>query len=298
MYCKSCRSVCCQEARFKGSATIAVLSELGYKGIEAYIKDRRSRKAKPPTLRKARSAIKSFYKYLGNQGLVVDNPVNGLESMKQSARVQETPSEREVNAALDQVGNCNPYWPARDQAIFELCYEGLSESDLVALNLFDIDLARGAVHRHPDGKPIPIGPMAQQSLRIWLSERAQYLRRNNYAEEHSPALFIGFKHLDDAKIRGRIEPRTVCHIIQRIRPGWSPRLLRNACGVHMLNHGASPLIVAHQLGVGLGAVGRLLKMATKRRGEVIRQTHPRATPPPWDHGIEWQSNLPGLIDPA
>jgi site-specific recombinase XerD len=222
--------------------------------------------------------------------------------MKQKQNVHLPPSVREVNKILDQVRDSHPFWPSRDQAIFELCYEGLAESDLIALDVSDIYCAEGAVLRHSDRKWIPIGPLARQSLGIWLDERAARLRQNGLDPGHTPALFIGssLQRLNDPKIQGRIETRTVCRIIQRIRPGWNARLLRDACGVHMLDEGAPALIVAAQLGVGVGAVDRLLKMATKKRGEIVSQTHPRATLPAWDQVLDGeQVPFPrSFFDPA
>ncbi|MGA2730857.1 MAG: site-specific integrase [Terracidiphilus sp.] len=289
-------------ARVKKSNAIEVVALLKPKDIKAYLQYRASCKAGHSVLRKARSATKAFYKHLGDQRLITDNPVDGLESMKQPVHLHRPPSVSDVNRTLDQVRDLHPFWPARDQAIFELCYEGLAEADLIALNVAEIDLAEGAVWRHSKRMMIPIGPMATQSLAIWVKERAARLRQNGLEPDCTPALFIGssLQRLDDPKIQGRIEPRTVCHVIKRIRPGWSARLLRDACGVHMLDNEAPPISVAIQLGVEVGVVARLLKMATKRRGETVTKTHPRATVSAWDQVLEGEQIplLGSSFDPA
>ena len=54
----------------------------------------------------------------------------------------------------------------------------------------------------------------------------------------------------------------------------------------MLDEHAPVLIVATQLGVGVGAVDRLLKMTTKKRSEIVSHTHPRATLPALDQVLD------------
>lgn len=271
-------------ARVKGSTATEVFAQLDYEDMEAYLEDRVRRGAGSSTLCRARSAISSFYNHVGRLDLVLDNPFDHLGSMKRPKHTRNPPSVREVNDILDHVGDSKPFWPSRDQAIFELCYEGLPESDLIALDVADIDWAEEAVLRHSDRKKVPIGPLALKSLQIFVEERAARLQKKALGPDTTPALFIGLslKRLNNLEIQGRIDPRTVCRVIQRIRPGWNARLLRDACGVHMFDKGAEDRIVAEQLGVELAAVDRLLKMATRERGETVMETHPRATLPAWD----------------
>jgi hypothetical protein len=68
----------------------------------------------------------------------------------------------------------------------------------------------------------------------------------------------------------------------------------------MLDNEAPPISVAIQLGVEVGVVARLLKMATKRRGETVTKTHPRATVSAWDQVLEGEQIplLGSSFDPA
>jgi len=288
-YCRDVEDFLSWVEGVKGSSTDEVFRGIGFKDLEAYFTDRTRRGAGTCALDRARSALRAFFGYLGRLEVVAVNPVDSLESMKRpKSRGRPTPTVGEVNRILDQVRDSHPFWPSRDQAIFELCYEGLTESDLIALNVADINWTDGTVWRFSDRRRIPIGPMACQSLKVWLDERAARLRQKELSPDHTPALFIGFslKRRKDPEFRGRMDPRTVCHVIQRIRPGWNAALLRDACGVHMLDEGATERVVATQLGIGVGAVNRLLKMSTRKRGETVMQTHPRATLPAWDQVLE------------
>jgi site-specific recombinase XerD len=287
--------------RVKGSSTPKVCRGIGFKDLEAYLTDRTGRGAGICALDRARSAIRAFFGHLGRLGVVAVNPVDKLQSMKRPKSSRTTPTVGEVNDVLDHVRDSHPFWPSRDQAICELCYEGLTESDLIALDVADIDWSEGTVRRLSDRQRIPIGPLACQSLKVWVDERAARLQQKELGPDHTPALFIGFslKRRKNPEFQGRIDPRTVCHVIQRIRPGWNASLLRDACGVHMLDEGATDRVVATQLGIGVGAVDRLLKMATRERGETVMKTHPRATLPACDEALEGDqiSFPPSFFDP-
>ena len=259
----------CWVAREKASSLIEGLGSLEYQDIEEYLTHLALSGASFSTLTRARSAIASLFDYLGRKGRVLDNPTEDIESIKRHKHIRMVPSVDEVNEVLDSIGDRNPFWPSRDQAIFELCYEGLAESDLVALDTSDIDRKQKSALRHSDGRRIPLGPFALKSLQIWLDERAARLARKKLASNSTPALFIGFtlKGIKDPNSGARIDPHTVFSVIKRIRQDWNARLLRDACGVHMLDEGASPLIVAAQLGVEISAIDRLMELATKQRGE-------------------------------
>ncbi len=274
----------CWVAREKASSLIEGLGSLEYQDIEEYLTHLALSGASFSTLTRARSAIASLFDYLGRKGRVLDNPTEDIESIKRHKHIRMVPSVDEVNEVLDSIGDRNPFWPSRDQAIFELCYEGLAESDLVALDTSDIDRKQKSALRHSDGKRIPLGPFALKSLQIWLDERAARLARKKLASNSTPALFIGFtlKGIKDPNSGARIDPHTVFSVIKRIRQDWNARLLRDACGVHMLDEGASPLIVAAQLGVEISAIDRLMELATKQRGEKVQSTHPRARLPKID----------------
>src|SRR5579883_1219441 len=99
---------------------------------------------RPTTIARKLAAFKSFFHYLCRAGVVVNDPVAGLKPPRIQKDLPHVLSVSEVERVFQQVDQ-NTAWGKRDLAMLQLLYAtGLRVSELVALNIQDIDLEHDA----------------------------------------------------------------------------------------------------------------------------------------------------------
>ncbi|MDR1248729.1 MAG: tyrosine recombinase [Treponema sp.] len=139
---------------------------------------------------KAISALRSFFRYIGDEGLRIDNPAALLEPPRKSCRLPETLSQELVESILGNADTGSPLG-LRDRAIFELIYSsGLRVSEAAGLNTRDIYFPEGIVRLRGKGnkeRMVPFGGEAASWLKRYLEEARPALAK----AARSPALFLG-----------------------------------------------------------------------------------------------------------
>ncbi len=183
------------------------------------------------TIRRKRSAISSFFKYLMRIGVVKDNPITVIPAPRLPRTLPKVIPEKELNEILDR------WVPSslkelRDKAIVELLYSsGLRASEIGRLRVSDIDFERMEVRVFGKGNReaiVPVGRRAIDVLREYV-ERAG-LRGDDY-------LFTSRKG-------DPISRTVVWYIVRRsfekiaALSSVHPHLLRHSFATHMLNRGA------------------------------------------------------------
>jgi integrase/recombinase XerD len=155
---------------------------------------------------KAVSCLRSFFRYLTDEGLRRDNPAGALESPRRRARLPLVMGRAKVEELLAAVDIRAPRG-LRDRTIYELIYSaGLRVSEAAGLNTRDLDLAGGVAKVRGKGNKerlVIFGPEAASWLARYLQEarpllaegRARGQRTNSPRTKSprtkSPALFIG-----------------------------------------------------------------------------------------------------------
>jgi integrase/recombinase XerD len=146
------------------SADSAALSR--YLGTRADVLDGRS-------VAKAISALRSFYRFLIDEGQRPDNPAALLEQPKITRRLPEALSAEAVDALLALIKTDTPAG-LRDRALIELIYSsGLRVSEAVSLDVDDCFFNEAVVRvRGKGGKErlVPFGSAAEAALHIYLKE--------------------------------------------------------------------------------------------------------------------------------
>jgi integrase/recombinase XerD len=164
-------------------------------GLAAYLEKRRetdhidSRSAA-----KAVSCLRSFFRYIMDEGIRPDNPAEVLESPRRRVYLPEVMDRKTVDAILAAVDTGTPQG-LRNRAIYELIYSaGLRVSEAVGLNVRDVDLAGGlAKVKGKGGKErlAVFGPEAAAWITRYLQEARPKLAGRGQPRTVSPALFIG-----------------------------------------------------------------------------------------------------------
>lgn len=176
------------------------------------------RGSSPRTIQRRLSAIRSFYNYLLREGAVKLNPAIDVQAPKAKKRLPATIDVDQMNRLLSF--RTDEELSVRDKAMMELFYSsGLRLSELVGLDLQDIDLADRVVRVLGKGsktRVVPVGRHAAEAITRWLRERTQFALVGN------TALFVG-------KRGERISPRSV----QKQVAQWARR---QGLGVHVHPH--------------------------------------------------------------
>jgi site-specific recombinase XerD len=242
--------------------------------IEVYLNELYDKKVPVTTRRVALVAIRSWFNFLGREGHIMSNPASSIKNQKLPEHLYLPPTEEQVQSAFDSIDDKNSNWPARDRAIFETIYEdALIPEEVCALDVADIDLERPALS--VGGKWLPMEETQVNALRIYLAERDAHLTRRKIDLKATPTLFISRRGAQ--KSERRLGPHRLSVILKRIDPRLNPSKLRDACGIHMLEHGADRRIVADLFRIGIDAIDRLLKMVSDEARARSMKSHPRAT---------------------
>lgn len=125
------------------------------------------------SIKRCLSAARSLYRYLLSEGLVSRNPLVGLPVPKAVRRLPRSLSADEASRLVALPAG--DFLGARDRALLELLYSsGLRLSELVALNVGDLDLAAGLARVTGKGtktRVVPVGRHARQALAAYLAAR-------------------------------------------------------------------------------------------------------------------------------
>jgi len=100
-------------------------------------------KIDPRSIAKSISALRSFFRFAMDEGLVKANPADLLESPKRGFYLPEVLDKKSIEELLEKIDAQTPRG-CRDRCIFELIYSaGLRISEAAALNLNDIEIKDG-----------------------------------------------------------------------------------------------------------------------------------------------------------
>jgi integrase/recombinase XerD len=100
-------------------------------------------KIKGRSVAKAISALRSFYRFAIDEGLVKNNPADILESPKRKINIPEVMDRKTIEGLLNTIDTSKPQG-CRDRCLFELIYSaGLRVCEAVGLNIKDVDINGG-----------------------------------------------------------------------------------------------------------------------------------------------------------
>jgi integrase/recombinase XerC len=194
------------------------------------------------------ACLKSFFKYLLKNNFIDDNPADYVSSPKIPKKLPNFLYEDNIKNIIEFFNKPDDFEKSRERAILETLYStGIRVSELVNLNLNDINLEAGTAIVFGKGKKeriVPLGSKCIEALKIFIKQRNQLLNKLNKTEK---ALFInkngnrltdrGIRYIFDKHIKKLAE-------IEKV----SPHTIRHTFATHMLNNGCDIRIVQEILG--------------------------------------------------
>ncbi|MDR0316400.1 MAG: tyrosine recombinase [Treponema sp.] len=163
--------------------------------ISAYLEKRRMEdNIDSRSTAKAISCLRSFFRFLVDEGICAENPASVLESPRRRLRLPEVMDRETVERILDMIDTKSPLG-LRNRAVYELIYSaGLRVCEAVRLNLRDIDFKEGLakVRGKGDRERLAVfGPEAALWLKQYIEEARPKIAAGRAQGRQSPALFIG-----------------------------------------------------------------------------------------------------------
>jgi len=193
------------------------------------------------------ATLRSFYKFCLRRGYISANPVATIRTPKQEKRLPKFLDIEQIRKLLSTPDD-STLLGARDRAMLETLYStGVRVSELVALNIGDVDTAGQCLRIRGKGRKervTPIGPTALQAIRNYLDMRSTDPRSSTF--DPGP-LFVN-KHgqrLSTRSVRRKLDKYL---ILCGLDPSISPHTLRHTFATHMLNNGADLRSVQELLG--------------------------------------------------
>ncbi len=206
----------------KISDTSAIDSDI----LNLFVMELRHKAISSKSIRRYLSSIRGFLDYLVKEEILTENNAKNIQSPKISHSLPKTIDYDDLKRLLSV--QSNGYLELRSIAMIEIMYScGLRVSELVNLNISDMDLSEGFVKVKGKGGKMrfsPIGDDAIKAIKSYLVKRPNAITK---------ALFVNNNDV-------RISPRSVQNTVKvrAIEVGISvnvhPHMLRHAAATHFL----------------------------------------------------------------
>lgn len=231
----------------------------------------------PKTINVALSALRTFYKFLLRRKRVNSDPVYNLSGPKNDKYLPSFVRENDMNRLID--GNFFPddFEGMRDRLILLTFYTtGVRLSELVGLNLTDIDLAQCQLKvtgKRNKQRIIPFGKELHDAIQDYLNQR-QEMQFQTHGEN---ALFVhpsSGKRIKKETVEARV--KQYLSLVTTVKRR-TPHTLRHSFATHMLNHQADLQAVKELLGhESIGTTEIYTHTTLEELKQLYNQAHPRA----------------------
>lgn len=246
------------------------LEGIDYLSLRRYLAHLKERNLKPRSIARRLSCLRSFFRFLCRDGYLKNNPTLSIKTFKLDKHLPSFLTEDEVLRLLKASGQTNDERGLRDQAILETFYStGMRISELVGLDVDDIDFISGVSKAKGKGKKerlLPVGEHALKAISVYLDKRAK----------QSSALFL---NRYGRRMTARGTRNVVRKYIRRasLRGGISAHSLRHSFATHLLNRGADLRSVQELLGhANLSTTQIYTHLTTEKLKSVYDKAHPHA----------------------
>lgn len=233
------------------------------------------------TMARKIATLRSFYKWADRRGAAASNPMTLIRTPRQSKRLPKAITIEQVERLLSAPDE-NDVLGMRDRSMLETLYStGIRVSELVGLNIEDIDLTGASMRIRGKGKKermVPLGShallaitryveMLKSDPRFGVASQDGHLDRPLFLNKHA-------KRLSSRSVRRKLDKylRQV-----GLDPSISPHTLRHSFATHLLDNGADLRSVQELLGhQSLSTTQVYTHLSTQRKLDAYEDAHPRA----------------------
>jgi integrase/recombinase XerD len=259
-------------ARLKGARAP---DSVGSKTLREYVYHLKDLGLAPSSIRRNVSAVRSYFRFMLDEGHLVRDPSERLETPKRWRTLPDVLTVKEVESLIAAPSLDEPL-AFRDRAMLELAYgAGLRVSEWISIGVRDVLMNERLVRVFGKGgkeRVVPIGRSAIAAVAIYVRELRPRIERgkgkgvlflNSRGEPLSRmgAWKILRKYVDQAGITKRVTPHT----------------LRHSFATHLLEGGADLRAVQEMLGhADISTTQIYTHVDREYLRSVHRQFHPRS----------------------
>lgn len=253
------------------------LKDVTYREVRIFLTELYNNALSKRSVSRKISSLRSFYRFLEREKLIVGNPFTKLSLPKSEKPVPGFLYEEELEK-LFCVSDLTTNLGQRNQALLEVLYgTGIRVSECQQLRLQDIDFSIGTIFVKGKGRKeryVPFGSFAEAALEKYLFHgRKKLLNKSNNKTEN---VFLNARG-NPITTRGI---RTVLNkIVEKasINIQVHPHKLRHTFATHMLNEGADLRSVQELLGhESLSSTQIYTHVSKEHLKKAYMKSHPRA----------------------
>ena len=250
------------------------LPQAGTEHIERYMTYMEGKGKSTSSVARSFASLKSYYGYLLNRGVIRRNPAKDAVAVKAERKLPQILTGKEVELFLEQPQCVDPKG-YRDHAMLELLYAtGIRVSELIGLNVEDVNLPAGLIRCVSRGKEriIPLYAAAVKALTDYVRD----IRPQLVLTPREPALFVNMSG-------ERMSRQGFWKIVKyyqekaQIDKDITPHTLRHSFAAHLLENGADLRSIQEMLGhADISSTQIYSHMVKQKLQDVYHKAHPRA----------------------
>ncbi|MDX2043883.1 MAG: tyrosine recombinase XerC [Acidobacteriota bacterium] len=263
----------------KGHRRSVNVRDIDHLTIREYMARLYELKKKKSSIHRKVASLRTFFNFLCREGVMEMNPAK----LVATPRVERTlPNHLTIEQMIRfiETPDLETLLGKRDRAMLELLYaSGLRVSELVGLNITDIDFTNQTVRVKGKGRKeriVPFGQHALKALQDYLMVRGELLIEADEDQRDPAAMFFNYQGT-------RINPRSVGRMVDKYVKMCadvhhiSPHSLRHSFATHLLDAGADLRAIQEMLGhVRLSTTQKYTHVSTDKLMEVYDKAHPKA----------------------
>lgn len=250
------------------------LLEVTAETVQSYMDWMLSRGKSAASVTRFLASVKSFYNFQIFSGKVKANPAKGVAAAKAERKYPKILTSKEVDLFLEQP-QCVDAKGFRDHAMLELLYAtGIRVSELITLDLEDLNLAAGFIHCSSKGKEriIPLYRTAVKALQDYVWK----IRPQLISDEEETALFV---NMNGERMSRQGFWKIIKYYQEKagIEKEITPHTLRHSFAVHLLENGADLRSIQEMLGhADISSTQIYTHVVKGNLKDIYQKAHPRA----------------------
>lgn len=253
---------------------IEEIGEVGKYEVRSFLLALKRKNLSHKTIVRNLVAIRSFFKFLIQEGMLEKNPTEDLESPKITKTLPEILTLNEIEQLLDQPDVQRPLG-IRDRAMLEMLYAtGMRVSELVHLLTHQVNLEGGYVLLFGKGSKERVVPLGREAIR-WVDLYLRTARGILSKGRENPSLFINRSGRGMSRQRFWKSLKNYARMAG-IQKRITPHLLRHSFASHLLERGADLRSVQMMLGhVDISTTQIYTHVTGERLKKIHQRYHPR-----------------------
>lgn len=250
--------------------------DVDYDVIKGYLVMLYDKKLSRNSVARKLSSLRSFYKFLFNNGKISTNPFKYVATPKKEKRLPKYLSFEDIELIFNIPDISTPLGQ-RDKLVLEVLYAtGIRVSELVNIKLSDIDFSKNEVKILGKGNKERIDPFGEyclDSLNLFVNDgRNKILEKNHILSDY---LILNAR---GNKITTRGIEKIIDNVVKKaaLKKKISPHMFRHSFATHLLSSGCDILTVKELLGhESLESTQVYTHVSNERLRQVYLSCHPR-----------------------